>query len=131
MSGLSEHFTLEEMTATSHREIVNTPLPEHVQNLRKLCGEFLEPLRLRFGPLRINSGYRSPALNADIPGSARDSAHSYGCAADIAPPNGTAVRDMLLWIRDESGLDVDQVIDGGLGVLDQVEQRQEELAILG
>ena len=111
MANLSEHFTLEEMTVTSHTEVDNTPQPEHLENLKKLCSEFLEPLRLRFGPLRINSGYRSPALNAAVPGSAKDSAHRYGCAADIAPPDGTTVRDMVLWLRDESGLDFDQAID--------------------
>lgn len=108
---LTPHFSLEELTVTSRRDIDNTPTPEARARLLVLCTEILEPLRARFGPLRINSGYRSPALNAVIPGSARNSAHLYGCAADVAPPAGVTVRDMLVWIRDESGLPYDQVID--------------------
>ena len=35
-----------------------------------------------------------------------------GCAADIDPiTKGVTTRDMVLWLRDESGLDYDQVID--------------------
>ena len=72
---------------------------------------FLEPLRAKFGPLYINSGYRSPAVNTAIGGS-KTSAHMSGCAADIDPlTQGVTTREMVLWLRDESGLDYDQVID--------------------
>lgn len=105
---LSPHFDLSELTVTSHTEVDNSPndfeyngIVVHVQdNLRRLCTDFLEPMRAKFGPLRINSGFRSKALNAVIPGSAKDSAHSYGCAADVHPPDGTTVHDMLIWARD-------------------------------
>jgi hypothetical protein len=39
----------------------------------------------------------------------------FGCAADIDPPDGVTVRDMVLWLRDESGLDYDQIIDESAG----------------
>lgn len=105
---LSPHFSLAELTFTSHTEVDNSPEPfdyngtqvDPLANLKTLCNDFLEPLRARFGPLVINSGFRSRALNAVIPGSAKDSAHSYGCAADIHPPDGVSVRDMLIWARD-------------------------------
>ncbi len=108
---LSPHFKLKELVRTNHRELDNTPSKEVVDRLRILCIEFLEPLRAKFGPLYINSGYRSPAVNKVIKGS-KTSAHMDGCAADIDPlREGVTTRDMVLWLRDESGLEYDQVID--------------------
>src|SRR3712207_735158 len=63
---LTPHFTLEEMTrsATACRyHVDNTPSPEAVHNLRRLCTKVLEPLRKEFGPIRVTSGYRSEWLN--------------------------------------------------------------------
>ena len=40
-------------------------------------------------PLIINSGYRNPAHNANIPGAAPQSRHMFGDAADIASNAGT------------------------------------------
>lgn len=108
---LSPHFTLEEMIVTSRHGVDNTPDEMSCHRLVRLTNDFLEPIRARFGPLHINSGYRSPTLNAVIPGSAKDSAHCYGCAADIRPPSGVTPADMVRWIVRESGLDFDQVID--------------------
>ena len=82
---LSPHFTLAEFVASGialRHGIDNTPQPEHIENLRALCLNVLEPLRRRFGVLRITSGYRSPQVNA-IAGGAPDSQHLRGEAADI------------------------------------------------
>ena len=79
---LSEHFTLGEMTASSHKEVYNIPSHEAIANLTNLCG-WLEVLRSRAGaPIIINSGYRSPQLNKKI-GGAANSNHLTGCAVDI------------------------------------------------
>ena len=60
---LSEHFTLGEMTKSSHSNIYNVPTHEVIYNLKNLC-KWLEVLRERSGgPVSINSGYRSPQLN--------------------------------------------------------------------
>ena len=62
---LSKNYTLEEMVATSHRKLQDTPTLEVVQNLQKLCVLVLQPLRDAIGrPVYINSGYRSKRLNA-------------------------------------------------------------------
>ena len=62
---LSKNFTLEEMVATSHRKLQDTPTLDVVQNLQKLCVLVLQPLRDSIGaPVYINSGYRSKRLNA-------------------------------------------------------------------
>ena len=50
----------------------------------RLCDEILEPMRALVGPLRINSGYRSPRVNAAI-GGASTSQHMRGQAADVFP----------------------------------------------
>jgi hypothetical protein len=45
----------------------------------------LQALRNQVGALGVNSGYRSPAYNASIPGSATYSRHMYGDAYDLNP----------------------------------------------
>ena len=55
----------------------------------EIC-EYLEKLRDKFGPIKITSGHRPPAINASI-GGASQSEHLYqvGCGAvDIYPVNG-------------------------------------------
>lgn len=82
---LSRHFTLKEMTASGtaiKHNIDNTPLQEHVENLKRLCRQLLEPLRIRFGVIRVTSGYRCPRLNEAV-GGVKNSQHIDGEAADI------------------------------------------------
>lgn len=109
---LSRHFTLRELLITEHRDIDNTPPAAIVDRLRWLCNDFLEALRGRFGPLRVTSGYRCAALNTTI-GGAPDSAHTYGCAADLQALDGWTPEDMARWVALSSGLPFDQVIDEG------------------
>jgi hypothetical protein len=110
MTALATHFTLGEMVATSHRTIDNNPPAEVIERLRVLCNDFLEPLRARFGSLNITSGFRCRNLNTVI-GGASDSAHMYGCAADLVPlAPGASLDDMIAWVVRESGLPYDQVI---------------------
>ncbi len=89
MSQLTEHFSLEELTAsaTAHaRGIHNVPGPEQVTNLLRLAGE-LEKIRQVLGdvPLHLESGYRCPELNRAV-GGQPTSYHLDGCAADFHPP---------------------------------------------
>jgi len=83
---LSEHFTYAELTRSTtavRKGLSNAPTKEHAANLVQLCNEVLEPLRKLYGrPIRISSGYRSPALNKAVGGSA-SSHHCYGMAVDI------------------------------------------------
>jgi len=80
---LSEHFVLGEFTrSNSHPEVYNIPSHEAIANLKRVC-VWLEVLRARAGgPIRINSGYRSPQLNKKI-GGVPTSNHMTGCAVDI------------------------------------------------
>ena len=80
---LSKNFTLEEMVATSHKGLQDTPTLAVIQNLQKLCVLVLQPLRDTLGaPVYINSGYRSKRLNARV-GGVLNSRHLQGKAADI------------------------------------------------
>jgi len=92
---LSDHFTLEELTASqtaSRFNIDNTPSEEIVAELTRLAA-FLEGVRALLGaPITISSGYRSLELNARI-GGASKSQHCEGQAADIlAPSYGTPLQ---------------------------------------
>ena len=99
---LSEHFTLEELTHTDHRELDNTPT-EHekciidgkevtvnaVANLTRLAN-FLEVVKEVLGgkPIMVNSAFRSHDVNTAV-GSKDTSDHRRGCAADIRVPGMT------------------------------------------
>ena len=72
-----------------------------------LCDNVLEPLRRRFGRIRITSGYRSPSVNAKVGGVAT-SQHTLGEAADINVPNAEVDMKMYDYIR--CNLDFDQLI---------------------
>ena len=85
---VSPHFSFGELTVTEHRDVLaeQADPPAQVRaNLRRLAVDLLEPVREIVGRLHVNSGYRSPALNAAIPGSSRTSRHMDGLAADVFP----------------------------------------------
>ncbi len=90
---LSPNFTLAEFTHSQNAArlgIDNMPPPAIINNLMRVAIA-LELIRKLVGrPVIITSGYRSPALNANTPGSSSTSAHTRGCAADfIIPSFGT------------------------------------------
>ena len=109
---LSPHFTLGELTKTSHKTADgNIPSRVAIENLRNICENWLEDLRYSYNtlyheispcaalsrddngvsalsrddketPIVINSGYRSPEVNKLAGGSATSN-HLTGCAVDI------------------------------------------------
>ena len=104
-AALADDFTLGELiespTARRDRELWDGQLAidgDALQWLRRLCERTLQPLRDDLGvPILVNSGYRSPALNAALPGSSRRSQHCLGQAADIRVPIASArLREKLL-----------------------------------
>lgn len=107
---LSNHFTLEEFTRSntaSRLGINNTPSPEYIERLKKLCVDILEPARVALGPLHINSGYRSRELNEMTPGSSPTSAHTLAYAADIDPTLVTKY-EFAKWVK--ANVKFDQII---------------------
>jgi zinc D-Ala-D-Ala carboxypeptidase len=105
---LSRHFALRELCRTSVRGFDNIPGEDPLVWLRLLCTSYLDPLRDRFGPIYVDSGYRCRGVNRCV-GGQLDSAHLYGCAADVVALDGTPPMDMLKWFA-ASGLAYDQVI---------------------
>jgi zinc D-Ala-D-Ala carboxypeptidase len=89
MTQLTEHFTLEELTITDHREFDNTPNDAELENLKRLAG-LLELVKVALGgkPIMVNSAFRSKQVN-DAVGSKDTSQHRVGCAADIRVPGMT------------------------------------------
>ena len=136
---LSPHFTLGELTKTSHK-VYNIPSHEAIENLKRLC-TWLEYLRKRYNelnqttpgpsllflgqakrqsrakegktvPIIINSGYRSPQLNRKI-GGAANSNHLTGCAVDIRVSGMEQLivyAAILIQYANETGQDFDELM---------------------
>ena len=105
---LSEHFTLEELTHTDHREFNNTPNEAETSNLQRLA-LFLEEVKtvLEGRPIMVNSAFRSKQVN-DAVGSKDSSQHRIGCAADIRVPGMTP--DEVVKAVIAANLPYDQII---------------------
>jgi hypothetical protein len=107
---LSPHFKLNEFTKSDtaiRKRIDNTPGPVHAANLKKVCEKILEPVRNHFGkPVRINSGYRGPALNAAVGGSSK-SQHCNGQAVDFEI-DGLPNPELAKWVSENC--EFDQII---------------------
>ena len=105
---LTEHFTLEELTITDHREFFNEPNPDERANLVRLA-EFLEQVKVAIGgkPVMVNSAFRCKEVN-DAVGSKDTSQHRVGCAADIRVPGMTP--DQVVKAIMAAGLAYDQLI---------------------
>ena len=117
---LTEHFTLGEMTKTSHKT-ADGNIPSHVaiENLKRLCS-WLEMLRSewnkRYGegdePIIINSAYRSWEVNKRAGGSPTSN-HLVGCAADIkclGIEQALRYAVILLDISDNAREDFDELL---------------------
>ena len=105
---MTPHFTLAELTATSHRQFDNTPNEEETANLQRLA-EFLERVKeaLDGKPIMINSAFRSKQVNDSV-GSKDTSQHRTGCAADFKVPGMSP--DAVVRTIIEAGLPFDQII---------------------
>jgi hypothetical protein len=105
---LTEHFTLEELTHTDHREFENTPNEQELENIKRLAA-FLETVKAVLGgkPIMVNSAFRSKQVN-DAVGSKDTSQHRVGCAADLRVPGMTP--DEVVKAVMASDLGYDQVI---------------------
>jgi hypothetical protein len=105
---MTPHFSLAELTHTSHRQFDNTPNEKELANLQKLA-EFLEQVKtlLDGKPIMINSAFRSKQVNDSV-GSKDTSQHRLGYAADFKVPGMTP--DQVVRAIIDSDLQFDQII---------------------
>lgn len=112
---LTEHFSYAEMTVSgwaSSRGVENTPSQEQYNNLL-VAAMGMEEVRsiLHNNPIRINSGFRNPKVNAGVGGS-KTSDHMTGFAVDfVCPKFGTPLE--ICKAIAASGLKYDQLIQEG------------------
>ena len=128
---LTPHFTLGELTKTKHNtEDGNIPSRVAIENLKRICENWLEDLRYSYNtlyclqpgedyetsknvePIIINSGYRSPAVN-QLAGGATNSNHLTGCAVDIRCAGKEQMiryASILLDIADGTKQDYDELL---------------------
>lgn len=107
---LTKNFTLPEMVKSEmalRLGLDNTPSEAVIANLKRLAEKVLQPVRDHYATgVKVNSGYRSPMVNAAVGGS-KTSDHCQGQAADIEIP-GVPNADLAQWILDN--LEFTQVI---------------------
>ena len=111
---LSKNFTLSEITKSNTAKrlgIENAPNKEHLKNMQVLIRDLIQPMRDALGPIRISSGYRSPALNRAIGGSTK-SQHCKGQAVDIQfwEKGEMCNKKVYDWVLKE-GIEFDQMIN--------------------
>ncbi len=112
---ISKHISMKEATKsiTALRlGIDNTPNADAINNMKLLAEKVFEPLREWVGgPIKINSMYRSPALNEAIGGSSKSQHCCKGGASaiDIDDVYGHKTNaEMFHFLKDE--LSFDQMI---------------------
>ncbi len=106
---LTPNFSSEEFEVTS-TGLPNKLSEKHTLRIAALCTALLQPIRDRFGPVTITSGYRSPDVNAKV-GGASSSQHVSAEACDFHCP-GQPTYDVWDYIVRMVGMDwpVDQAI---------------------
>ena len=112
MSKISQNITYKEAihsNTAKRRGIDNTPSEVQVLSMKLLADKVFEPLRKWVGgPIKVNSFFRSVALN-DAIGGAASSQHCKGQAIDIDDVYGRKTNaEMYKWIQEN--LDYDQMI---------------------
>jgi hypothetical protein len=109
---ISDHITYAEAihsNTAKRKGIDNTPSETQVEAMKLLAEKIFEPLREWVGgPIKVNSFFRSEALNESI-GGASSSQHCKGQAIDIDDVYGKKTNaDLYHWIQ--TNLDYDQMI---------------------
>ena len=112
MENISKNITYAEAihSSTAKRKAIdNTPNQKELECMKLLAKKVFEPLREWVGgPIKVNSFFRSVALNEAI-GGAASSQHCKGQAIDIDDVYGVKSNaEMYNWIKEN--LDFDQMI---------------------
>lgn len=116
MSAVTPNFDTSEFEVTS-TGIPNRLPTRYVKRVAALCTAILQPLRDRFGPVEIHSGFRNKRVNAAVGGS-KSSQHVTAEACDFHCPGADTAEvweyivrmtrmgwpvDQAIWYRDTTG----------------------------
>lgn len=108
---ISKHISYKEAThsnTATRRGIKNVPTEKHLIAIRALAKHVFEPMRKHFDkPIRVNSFFRSVALNKAIGGSST-SQHCKGEAIDLDATEGFTNKQIYNYIKNN--LEYDQLI---------------------
>lgn len=112
MENISENISYSEAIYSPtaiEKKISNEPNDEQLDSMKAVATNIFERVRAHFGkPIRINSFFRSGALNKAV-GGAITSQHCKGEAIDVTGlPYGTKNSEIFHYIKDN--LDFDQLI---------------------
>ena len=112
-----KYFTIEELCASDtaeRKKIDNTPNADARLRMQRLIEQLLDPIRAAWGgPITVNSGYRSPALNKAV-GGVSNSQHMKGEAADItvgSAGDNKRLFDKIVELQKAGKIAFDQLID--------------------
>ena len=115
---LSEHFTLDEMTFSEtaiRKGLDNTPPNDTIMaNLKQTALQMEKVRALLNNPIKVNSAFRSPAVNVAIGGSLK-SHHCLGYAVDFICPKFGTPKEICSAIM-KSDIQYDQLIYEGTWV---------------
>lgn len=104
---ITENFSLEELTKTS-TGLPNLPGKTETEKLLLTATYLLEPVRKKWGKIRVTSAFRSEAVNARV-GGASTSQHVKGEAADIVPIDAD-LDEVFGWIAKDGVICFGQAI---------------------
>lgn len=115
---LTTNFSLEEFekSSTANKYKITNKIPEKLMENTKKLANVLQVIREEWkAPIKVNSGYRSKALNTKI-GGAKNSDHLYSAAADITSVSDTIEDNKKLFLLIQSlinagKIEVRQLID--------------------
>ena len=106
---LSPHITLAEF-CNWQKYPANVPTTQQVANMIYGCWQLLEPAREAIScPIIINSGFRTPRVNAQV-GGVKNSQHLLGQAADIRPQDPAQFQRLVAFLKTHTL--TDQLLTG-------------------
>ena len=112
MENISKNVTYKEATKSNTATklgLDNNPGETELEAMKLVAENVFQPLRKKFGRTRVNSFFRSEALNKALRGS-KTSQHRKGEAMDVDALDGTTNKEIFDYIREN----LDQLIGEGL-----------------
>jgi len=107
---ISKNISFKEATRSStaiRKGISNEPNGDELESMQLVAEKIFQPLREKFGAIRVNSFFRCSALNVAVGGS-KSSQHCKGEAIDVDALNGVTNKELFYYIKDN--LEFDQLI---------------------